>query len=92
MNFFAGQSKPFPEHSKEREFLVSTVNALKHRFRSEIEIFENPDAKEMILAHPMCPFRNLTFFGECEVERKWYYIAGNGPIYLGGSQIILLEK
>jgi hypothetical protein len=72
---------------------VAIDHNLKHKFRTEqIEIFENLEARARILEHPKCPFREFAFWGECEIDMKWYYVAGNGPVYESTTQIILLEK
>ena len=78
--------------NNEKDFQVITASSIKHRFRDEIEIFYCPEARERILEHPKCPFRQFGFWGECEIDMKWYYIAGNGAIYEFASQIILMEK
>ena len=28
----------------------------------------------------------FAFSGECEIDMKWYYIAGNGPIHEAGRK------
>ncbi len=76
----------------EKDFQVVTASYIGHRFRNEIEIFECEEAKQKISEHPKCPFYEFAFTGTCEIELKWYYIAGNGSIYSANSQLILLEK
>jgi hypothetical protein len=75
-----------------KDFIVTTAHDVKFKFRDEIEIFECDEARERILEHPQCPFRQFAFWGECEIDLVWYYIAANGSVFNDGTQVILMEK
>ena len=86
--------REYPQTKKkdEKDFQVVTATSIKHRFRSEIEIFECEEAKQKISEHPKCPFYEFAFTGICEIDMVWYYLAANGSIFLPITQVILLEK
>lgn len=86
------RKEPRPPFSKEKVFQVRSDTLIKDRFRNEIEILENDQAARAIQAHPKCPFYQFAWYGECEIDSVWYYIAANGPIFDYGTQVILLEK
>lgn len=84
--------REYPQKKKkdEKDFQVVTATSIKHRFRSEIEIFECEEAKQKISEHPKCPFYEFAFTGICEIDMVWYYLAANGSILLPSDRV--LEK
>ncbi len=86
--------REYPQKKKtaEKDFQIVTASHIGYRFRNEIEIFECEEAKQKISEHPKCPFREFAFWGQCEIDLKWYYLAANGSIFLPTTQVILLEK
>ena len=92
MSHFLRHSELRPKEQKTEDFQVFLAMSIRHRFRDEIEIFQNDEARQKILEHPKCPFTKFVFWGECEIEREWFYIAANGSLVSPTTQVILLRK
>jgi len=92
MPFQSAYDHPHFRKWQPEPFRVTTSMSMKYRFRGEIEIFECEEATEIIRAHPNCPFYQFAFAGECQIDREWYTIAANGPVYEATTQVILLKK
>ncbi len=89
----------FLRHSERRipkkevkDLQVFTASSLMHRFQNDIEILECEEAADRIREHKDCLFAQFAFWGECEIEREWYYMAANGSLFSSTTQIILLRK
>lgn len=73
MHHFLRHSEKQIHTAKPKDFIVTSAEIMGHQLHRDIEVMECQEAKEKILAHKGCPFTHFAFYGECEIEREWYY-------------------
>ena len=81
---------------REKFFLNLPAPAFNARYPHVI-IEDNPDAADLIRAHPKCPRQTFVWSGEFTImderhDPMTYYVAAGGPICVPTTHVVVMER